>query len=156
MQKLKEALSVKAKSKTVYKGMKDARTKRPTGGEKCIFGVRSGEDGDRGVDIFLTGSYKTGKENGYYDVQLSEFQRFEGEIVDGEVNGIGTLTNTSDGCHETYTGEWKAGLMHGFGKFVDKVKNSTYIGEFKDGLYHGHGRLEDEIGEFYEGDFYFG
>ena len=146
MLKLKQALGLKVQSRSKYEGMRDAKTKLPTGGGKHIMDISFDEGDNRSVTTFLTGTYKAGKEDGLYGMQLSEFLRFEGEMVNGEVSGIGMLTNTNLDCSGTYTGEWKAGVRHGFGKAVDKVTNSIYIGEFKDGWKHGHGTMEDKDG----------
>ena len=80
-------------------------------------------------------------------------------MVDGKINGIGKRSNKKDNrgvCNETYLGEWKAGVLNGFGKYVDKINNIIYVGEFKQDQYHGHGIVEQRDVYRYEGDFLFG
>ena len=149
-----EALGLESKSRK-YEGMRDAKTKLPNGGGKHIIDIICGE-GAHGITTFSTGTYKVGKQNGHYVMQISKDDRYEGEMVDGEMSGIGKRQVMSVGRYETYIGEWKAGFRNGFGKSVDTVNNFMYVGEFKDGLWHGHGRLKGKNEQFYGGDFQFG
>ena len=151
MQKLKEILGLKAKSRK-YEGMRDSKTKLPNGGGKLTEYTMS-VVGARKVTKFMTGTFKAGKENGHYGIEIAKDLRYEGEMVDGKINGIGKLSNKIGGSHETYIGEWKAGVRHGFGKYIDKVNKALYVGEFKDGLWHGHGRMDQTNEYTYEGDF---
>lgn len=151
MQKLKEILGLKDKCRK-YEGMRDAKTKLPNGGGKLSEYAKR-KDGARKATKFMTGSFKAGNENGHYGIQISKDLRYEGEMVDGKINGIGKLSNNSVGCSATYFGEWKAGVRHGFGKYIDKVSKTIYVGGFKDGLWHGHGIMEQSDEYTYEGDF---
>ena len=95
MQRLKEALGLKSKSKNRYEGMRDAKTKLPNGGGEYIVDIKCGE----GVrSIASTGTYKAGKKNGHYDLQISKVVRYEGEMVDEKMNGFGKISNMSVDC----------------------------------------------------------
>jgi hypothetical protein len=62
-----------------------------------------------------------------------------GEFVNGEYDGTGILRSTSK-TFDFYSGTWKAGLEHGYGKFSWKPRGKMfYIGECKDGFRDGYG-----------------
>ena len=96
MQKLKEALGLKSKSRK-YDGMRDAKTKLPNGGGQHVAEFMCSENAGS-ITLFLTGTYKAGEENGHYGIQMSKDVRYEGEMVDGKMNGIGKLSNKSVDC----------------------------------------------------------
>ena len=51
----------------------------------------------------------------------------------------------------TYEGEWKGGVRHGMGTFVDKAASVTYQGEWKDNKKHGEGILTMKDGSLFKG-----
>ena len=66
MQKLKVFLGLKPKSRK-YEGMQDAKTKLPNGGGSLTEYTKCG-DGTK----FMTGTYKEGKQNGHYEIQIEK------------------------------------------------------------------------------------
>ena len=69
--------------------------------------------------------------------------KYVGDIVDGEPNGIGMLTFVNG---TICFGEWVNGMMNGYGviKYAD---GSYYEGEFKDDMFHGKGIIQYGSGE---------
>ena len=111
---------------------------------------------------------------------------YQGEFINGKLNGQGTLTfdrnypyfekiyfnqlfgsflPDSTSCIKCsnhgnkYVGEFKDGLMHGEGTSTS-FDGKKYVGEFKDGLFHGKGIFSSNsgkfIGEFKNGEPYNG
>jgi hypothetical protein len=80
-------------------------------------------------------------------------RRYEGEWVDGKINGQGTLWY-ADG--DQYQGEWRDGKMHGRGTYT-YADGDQYEGDWKDDRRHGKGTVtyaavEGGAAEKYEGD----
>lgn len=48
---------------------------------------------------------------------------------------------------DTYTGEWREGVMQGQGDFKSSLGGYTYSGSFENGLRHGSGVLKLGDGE---------
>lgn len=71
---------------------------------------------------------------------------YTGELVNGLPEGQGKLT--WDGG-ASYEGEWKGGIMHGYGTFTNSMEGIdsswnvevSYTGEFRYGLRHGKGTI---------------
>ena len=152
MQKQKKAKGSNQPSSAKYEGMFDAKTGLASGGGRNTQYSQC-DEGHLKIVSIRTGAYKAGSAVGHYGKQQWKDAHYEGEFVDGKIDGIGKYQNMRKGCQETYSGEWKAGVFHGFGKYVNFDKNCMYIGEHKDGLIHGHGRAEYSNGSSYEGDF---
>lgn len=62
-----------------------------------------------------------------------------------------TATITIDG-DETYTGQFKGGSFHGYGKFTN-CANVTYEGQWNQGNIEGKGKMTFADGSTYEGEF---
>ena len=135
--------------------MHDPKTNLPNGGGKYAADIRCGQ-GVGKITKFIAGTFKEGKSNGHYGIQIQKGIRYEGEVNDGYLDGIGKLSNKIKDSEESYYGEWKAGVRNGFGKYIDTGNNTIYVGEFKNGLWHGHGRVQYDNEFTYEGDFKFG
>ncbi len=75
--------------------------------------------------------------------------KYEGEIKNGEPNGLGTF-NKLDGYK--YEGEWKDGTPNGQGTMTYS-DGDKHEGEFKDGEANGNGTLIYSSGDKYEGEF---
>ena len=74
--------------------------------------------------------------------------KYEGEIKNGEPNGLGTF-NKLDGYK--YEGEWKDGAEHGQGTFTS-LDGFMYEGEYNDGNCDGQGTSTTSNGDKYEGE----
>jgi hypothetical protein len=74
---------------------------------------------------------------------------FYGSMKDGRPDGRGSYLSQNG---LTYDGEWKNGLMEGYGSL--KLPNADeYVGHFSDGKANGNGRYIDTTGEIFEGPF---
>ncbi|MHA6495210.1 C13 family peptidase [Pseudomonas borbori] len=82
------------------------------------------------------------------DATLPDGGKYRGEIVDGLLQGQGSL-DYPDGSG--YTGEFKDGRMHGVGEWQDR--HGRYEGDFQNGEFLGQGTLEYRNGGRYEGGF---
>ena len=72
----------------------------------------------------------------YSHVALAR-RSYEGEWVDGKINGQGTLWY-ADG--DQYQGEWRDGKMHGRGTYT-YADGDQYEGDWKDDRRHGKGTV---------------
>jgi hypothetical protein len=77
---------------------------------------------------------------------------YEGEFVDGTMNGQGAV-KTGDGT--LYEGEWAEGFPEGVGK-MGKSNGTFYEGEFSSGNPHGKGKMQYPDDRIYDGDFHEG
>ena len=75
--------------------------------------------------------------------------KYRGEILDGEPNGLGTLTLPNG---ENYLGEWKDGRRNGQGTHLSP-DGKKYEGEWKDDKKHGQGTETYPNGSKYVGEF---
>ena len=87
------------------------------------------------------GKFKNGEFiNGYLKIDISKGEwkgsRYEGEWLDGDFNGHGTLFYYI--VKYIYEGAWEDGLPHGIGKLT--TDNFTYEGDFIEYYFHGYGR----------------
>ncbi|MEM6582456.1 MAG: C13 family peptidase [Pseudomonadota bacterium] len=80
--------------------------------------------------------------------KLVDGGRYTGEIIDGVLQGAGTL-EWPQGA--SYVGEFKDGLMHGEGEYVDALGN-RYQGQFVDGQFTGSGEIYSIDGDVYKGE----
>ena len=83
-----------------------------------------------------------------YD-RASIFAEYRGAMKDGRAEGQGSY---SDAAGISYSGEWKAGLMEGFGT-LQLHGGNEYIGEMRSGKANGTGRYIDVTGEIFDGHF---
>lgn len=75
---------------------------------------------------------------------------YEGEWKNGLMHGYGTFTSQK---HQSrYEGMWACGLHHGYGITSDAHSITTYSGNWERGKRHGHGTLEEQ-GGLYSGSF---
>ena len=70
-------------------------------------------------------------------VSLFFVRSYEGEWVDGKINGQGTLWY-ADG--DQYQGEWRDGKMHGRGTYT-YADGDQYEGDWRDDRRHGKGTV---------------
>lgn len=94
------------------------------------------------------GVFVLGKREGYGRIIKANMNVYEGDFVNGEMNGEGN-------CIENgirYKGMFKNGLKSGVGReeWPDK---SVYFGEFLKNLKHGHGKFEWGNENKFEGQF---
>jgi hypothetical protein len=78
-----------------------------------------GKEDEYGVEKW----YRTGGE-------MNEFSRYEGEILNGEPNGLGTLTSIYN--IEIREGEFKDGEMDGQGSLTFPHNGEKWIGEWSE------------------------
>jgi len=79
----------------------------------------------------------------------SIFAVYRGAMKDGRAEGEGRY---SDRTGISYKGDWKNGLMDGFGRLV-LPNGDEYVGEMRAGKANGTGRYVDVTGEIFEGTF---
>ena len=102
---------------------------------------------------------KSGKGKMEYYMNGNGVMEYFGNWENDFPNGKGNLTKHSSVTNMTYSGEWKDGLRHGFGKYTLNWDKGTfppekYEGEWKDDKRCGkgkcfYGRKEENV---YEGD----
>ena len=132
-------------------------------GEKLEgFGVMTFGEGQGGPEnaTQLVGNFQSGLLNGYCRID-SHGEKYEGDCLDGEMHGLGSLqtsTITYDGYWTKdkmgpfgslkdvndrweYKGFLDQGRKSGLGWFYDSVKDSTYLGKFENEEYEGFGQL---------------
>ncbi|XP_031421431.1 MORN repeat-containing protein 1 isoform X2 [Clupea harengus] len=97
------------------------------------------------------GEWKMGVKQGNGKVVMKDGSYYEGEFVNGEIEGNGVRYWAKTGS--TYSGQFSAGELHGFGVF-QHGNGEKYEGEFAWGLREGHGLLVDRDGQTYEGCFH--
>lgn len=85
-------------------------------------------------------TFQVYKNSGYYS----------GDFQQGKADGTGSWTKQKHNSNETYEGEFKNNLFHGYGKLVKDDK--VYEGQFLKGKFHGQGVLTDTDYK-YEGRF---
>jgi len=80
------------------------------------------------------------------DVGLSIFSfSFAPKIQKFKKKSRGYRSYSRNGTCWTYTGQWRAGKMHGFGRYTFR-NGDSYEGMFADGLKHGPGVYKNEGG----------
>ena len=92
------------------------------------------------------------RNNHFYNGELIDGCHYTGELVNGVMNGSGTLTCPNSGV---YVGTFVDGKRHGHGRF-DMVSGNVYIGEFREGLLHGYGKIIRTDGKMLAGFFFNG
>ncbi|XP_067873266.1 MORN repeat-containing protein 1-like isoform X2 [Heterodontus francisci] len=97
------------------------------------------------------GEWKNGKKHGIGKFLMKDGSYYEGEFVNGEMEGNGFRYWASSG--NEYSGQFTQGEIHGYGvkKYLD---GSQYEGEFHFGARAGHGALTDGEGQVYRGSFH--
>lgn len=79
--------------------------------------------------------------------------RYFGEMEKGKPHGKGAFMAFDDQNPWVYSGEWKEGVYHGYGKSVDKDGSYYFEGLIQDGVAQGKGFIYDANFGEYEGDF---
>ncbi|XP_028849886.1 MORN repeat-containing protein 1-like [Denticeps clupeoides] len=97
------------------------------------------------------GEWKMGKKHGRGKLVMKDGSYYEGEFVDGEIEGNGLRYWAKSGA--SYSGQFSNGELHGFG-VLQCGDGGRYEGEFSFGLKEGHGLLVDKDGHRYEGSFH--
>ncbi|XP_051894961.1 MORN repeat-containing protein 1-like [Pristis pectinata] len=97
------------------------------------------------------GEWKDGKKHGHGKFLMKDGSYYEGQFVNGEIEGNGVRYWASSG--NEYCGQFSQGEVHGHGvmKYSD---GAQYEGEFYYGARAGHGALTDKEGQIYRGSFY--
>ena len=70
---------------------------------------------------------------------------YQGDYVDGHMDGEGTYTWYPDGAN--YTGGWKNGKREEHGTYIDK-DGGIYVGEYKNSQMHGPGVFTSKNGKY--------
>ena len=101
------------------------------------------------------GTFKDGKQHGTGTYRLPNGYVYEGEWVDGQRQGKG-LATYADGT--IYEGDFVAGLREGQGTISMPAEDGaergfSYTGEWKAGEIHGSGVATYANGDVYEGNF---
>lgn len=102
---------------------------------------------------YARGSFIRGVQAGSGWMLVDSVTKYAGEIEDGDAQGLGTLSDTSDGF-VYYTGMWKRNQMHGRGTHHAR-SGVSYTGEYSDNARHGLGKEERSDGSW-EGEWQFG
>ncbi|XP_078281325.1 MORN repeat-containing protein 1-like isoform X2 [Rhinoraja longicauda] len=97
------------------------------------------------------GEWKDGKKHGHGKFLMKDGSYYEGELVNGEIEGNGVRYWASSG--NEYCGQFSQGEVHGCGvmKYFD---GTMYEGDFNYGAREGHGALTDKEGQMYRGSFH--
>ena len=114
--------------------------------------LKRGEKGDTNY----IGDFKNGKMSGrgiMYDWDDSHSKIYEGQFLNNEFNGHGTLYFYESNKIK-YEGSFLNGMFHGKGELFYNSGNLKYKGDFKNGKFHGTGILFKESREIdFEGKF---
>ena len=116
---------------------------------KKVGGKRWFKSGDEKTQGKYEGEIMNGVPDGIGTLTWSDGEKYEGEYKDGFPNGQGTMT-FPDG--DKYIGEHKDGEYNGQGTYT-YPNGDKYIGEFKDGEYHGQGTMTYPDGDKFVGEF---
>ena len=126
-------------------------------------GIYSGEINEiskertgRGIQVWLDkstylGYWKNNKANGKGKLIYPQGDYYEGDFVDGKIEGFGHYVNKLT-CI-SYIGDWKNDLQDGYG--TEKWNNQTeYQGQYREGKKWGKGSIQFKDGSRYIGEFY--
>jgi hypothetical protein len=81
---------------------------------------------------------KLNKPEHVYRIRCKGNGVYEGEIINGNINGKGTYY-MADGSR--YEGDWLDGKRHGKGTYFDRKTGSVYDGDWKNDKMHGYGMI---------------
>lgn len=101
--------------------------------------------------LFSGDEYGDGMPNGRGKMRFADGSIYEGSWIDGKPAGHGKYIGANGMIVEGQFGEAATGCLHGFGS--QSQTEVTRIGEWRDGLIHGYGMEIDEVLGTYEGDF---
>ncbi|KAG7392679.1 hypothetical protein PHYPSEUDO_015067 [Phytophthora pseudosyringae] len=96
-----------------------------------------------------SGQWRKGKMHGQGEFTMGDGTTYEGEFVDGEIEGVG-LKRWPDGS--SYSGQFHQGEMHGEGVYLS-AKGERYEGHWENNQRCGHGVLQLPNGDLYSGNF---
>jgi hypothetical protein len=90
---------------------------------------------------------------GYGTRQLDDGATYEGQLTNGEPNGVGVAIKAD---LYIYKGEWSAHQKSGFGYYESLKSHYTYTGEWQNDKEEGAGVYKTPTGEVYAGEFHYG
>ncbi|XP_015754189.1 PREDICTED: MORN repeat-containing protein 1-like [Acropora digitifera] len=97
------------------------------------------------------GEWSKGKKHGHGKLVMADGSFYEGQFVDGEIQGHGFRRWASS--RNEYTGQFVKGELNGHGIMV-YGDGSHYEGEWQDNKREGEGKLLSKDGSVYEGSFH--
>jgi len=83
----------------------------------------------------------------------NKLSEYKGSFKNNEHHGFGTFINYLKNNKFKYVGNWKNNKMHGNGKSIDYEQGRTYEGDFKNNTMAGLGIMVDSNGDSFEGKF---
>ena len=86
------------------------------------------------------GNYQNDKFNGNGRLEYYNGNSYSGEFKDGVIHGHGQKTYKFS--YDVYDGEWVNGKEEGYGIYIWAWEQKKYCGNWKDGLQHGEGTLQ--------------
>ena len=92
---------------------------------------------DKNDRLFYEGSVVEGKPQGIGTLYLENGDVYEGEFNNNKMDGYGRYTFANG---DVYDGNFKNGLQNGIG-MLTLVNGGSFVGEFKDGLENGEGTI---------------
>ncbi|XP_072036503.1 uncharacterized protein [Amphiura filiformis] len=97
------------------------------------------------------GDWKEGKKHGHGKLIMNDGSYYEGEFINGEIEGHGFRKWATSG--NTYSGQFLNGELNGHG-VMTYGDGSVYEGEFQNNRKQGRGVIKDSTGAVYEGSFH--
>ncbi|XP_038677637.1 MORN repeat-containing protein 1-like [Scyliorhinus canicula] len=97
------------------------------------------------------GEWKKGKKHGIGKFLMKDGSYYEGEFLNGEIEGNGVRYWAASG--NEYCGQFSQGEIHGYG-VMKYFNGARYEGEFHYGARTGHGAMIDNEGQVYRGSFH--
>lgn len=97
------------------------------------------------------GEWSKGKKHGHGKLVMADGSFYEGQFIDGEIQGHGFRRWASTG--NEYTGQFVKGELNGHGVMV-YGDGSRYEGEWIENRREGEGKLTNKDGSIYEGSFH--
>jgi len=123
-------------------------------GEGVFVWMGPGEEEESTVEkARYEGRYRDGMRNGFGKMVYPGGDIYEGEWVDGKMQGEGSYTYKKTG--DIYSGSWKANKKHGYGRYEFGADKSMLVGAWESGqLVNGSWELKNFAN--YEGGFKLG
>ncbi|GCB66197.1 hypothetical protein scyTo_0013550 [Scyliorhinus torazame] len=97
------------------------------------------------------GEWAKGKKHGIGKFLMKDGSYYEGEFLNGEIEGNGVRYWAASG--NEYCGQFSQGEIHGYG-VMKYFNGARYEGEFHYGARTGHGAMIDNEGQVYRGSFH--
>ncbi len=114
--------------------------------------VNNFQENDNSADYSEQTTSNDVNQNGQNKKSSFEFpngDRYVGEVLDGEMHGLGTYYFA---CEDCYHGQFVNGCRDGIGIYTHS-NGCQYQGEFRDGIPNGAGTYNYSNGDRYEGEF---